>query len=532
MPDPIAKVAERLGLSPDEWDAWGPDRAKLTPAAVHRPRKGRLVLVTAITPTPAGEGKTTTGIGLAGGLQRRGHHTVVCLREPSLGPVFGAKGGGTGGGAARLHPADAIDLHFTGDLHAITSANNLLAALVDNHVMRQASPTLSAQRVVWRRVLDMNDRALREVITGLGAGNGAPPRPASTSPPRARSWRCVPRPRRGRPAQRLGRMIVGFGGPKRPPITAADLGATGALSALLHDAVRPNLVQTRDGVPALVHGGPFANIAHGCSSVLATTAGLGRADWVVTEAGFAMDLGGEKFFDIKCRTAGIAPAAVVLVATVRALAWHGDGTDTAAVQRGLENLERHVESVQAFGLTPVVALNRRQGDADADIAAIRAWCSERGLRFAEADPYGAGGAGCEALADEVVAAAVPDPVLQPLYPLEASIPDKIERIATRIYGADGVDWSRKAEQGVRQIEHLGLSGLPVCMAKTSASVSDDPSRRGRPRGFRVSVQELRINAGAGFVVALMGDIVRMPGLPAQPNALGIDVVDGEITGLR
>jgi formate--tetrahydrofolate ligase len=335
---------------------------------------------------------------------------------------------------------------------------------------------------------------------------------------------------------RLGRMLVGFGTAKTPPVTAADLGAVGAMAALLRDALRPNLVQTEDGVPALVHGGPFANIAHGCSSVLATTAGLNRADWVVTEAGFAFDLGGEKFFDIKCRSADLAPAAVVLVATVRALRWHGGGkvdvTDVSAVARGLDNLEQHLQSVRAFGAAPVVALNRRTGDSPAEIDAVCAWCAAAGVPFAEADPFGAGGAGCEGLAAQVVASAVPSPVLTPLYALEESVPAKLERIATRIYGADGVDWSRRATQDLRRVDRLGLGSAPVCVAKTQASLSDDPTRAGRPRGFRVSVQEVRVNAGAGFVVPLLGDIMRMPGLPPRPNALDIDVVDGLITGLR
>jgi formate--tetrahydrofolate ligase len=538
----IAAVAADLGLERDEWDGWGPQRAKLTLAAALRPRKRagepKLVLVSAMTPTPAGEGKTTTSIGLVQGLHATGRNAVVCLREPSLGPVFGSKGGGTGGGQSRLHPADAIDLHFTGDLHAITSANNLLAAMVDNHLHQGASPVLHPARVVWRRVMDMNDRALREVVTGLGQGNGVV-REAGfdiTAASEVMAALCLATGEEDL-RERLARMVVGFD-TEGNAITAKDLGASGPMMAILHEALRPNLVQTMEGVPALVHGGPFANIAHGCSSALATRAGLGRADYVVTEAGFAFDLGGEKFLDIKCRQLGLAPAVVVVVATVRALRFHGGASDFAqpdagAVERGLLNLAKHVENVRTFGLRPLVALNRRVGDEQAEIALVQRWGAEAGVPVVEADPFGSGGPGCTALADAVVevASGPPTPV-RFLYDLDSPVPDKIEAIAKAMYGAKGITLSKRARSDLQRIRKLGLTGLPVCVAKTQSSLSDDPSLRGRPQGFSVTVQEVRLNAGAGFLVVLLGDIMRMPGLPARPNALDINVVDGKIVGLR
>ncbi|MEQ1501024.1 MAG: formate--tetrahydrofolate ligase [Myxococcota bacterium] len=531
----IGEVAAALGLAEADWDGWGPDRAKLTLDAVHGgDARGKLVLVSAITPTPAGEGKTTTAIGLVQSLVSAGQRAVVCLREPSLGPVFGAKGGGTGGGAARLHPAAAIDLHFTGDLHAITSANNLLAAMVDANLFHGGPPALHPGRVVWRRVLDVNDRALREVVTGLGSGNGVPREAAFdiTAASEVMAALCLASSLDDLRV-RLGRMIVGFD-PDGHPVTADALGATGALTALLVDAARPNLVQAEGGAPALVHGGPFANIAHGCSSVLGTIAGLGRADLVVTEAGFGFDLGGEKFFDIKCRSAGLNPSLVVLVVTVRALRWHGggaiDAADPGAVERGLENLAKHVDSARAFGVPVAVAINRRDGDEAAERATIGAWCDANQVPWADADPFG--GSGCADLAALVVERTRGEPpALAPLYPLDADVPAKIERIATAIYGAGSVVFSRRATADLQRIRRVGLDRLPVCLAKTPMSLSDDPALRGRPRGFPITVQEVRINAGAGFLVGLLGEIVRMPGLPKRPNARDIDVVDGAITGL-
>ncbi|HHO49614.1 MAG TPA: formate--tetrahydrofolate ligase [Deltaproteobacteria bacterium] len=540
MERPLADVAADLNLRPDEWEAWGPGRAKIRLDAIG-PRApdsgGRLVLVSAITPTPAGEGKTTTAIGLAQGLKAIGEQVVVALREPSLGPIFGAKGGATGGGRSRVHPSDAIDLHFTGDLHAVTSAHNLLSALVDAHLRFRKQPELHPNRVVWPRVLDMCDRALRHIVTGLDVGNGLV-REASfdiTAASEVMAVLCLSDGLEDLKA-RLGRIIVGFS-PGSEPITAGDLSAVGPMSALLRDAARPNLVQTTDGVPALIHGGPFANIAHGCSSVLATRLGLSRADWTVTEAGFAFDLGGEKFFDIKCRSAGLDTAVVVLVATVRALRHHGAGRATEAaveaVQRGLDNLDKHVENIQLFGEIPIVALNRFPDDTPDEIAAIRARCEALGVPFAEADPFGGGGAGCTELARLVTQHAEPvsDP-FRPLYGLEQPVIEKIEAVATSMYGASGVQLSARARKDLATIEGVGLSHLPVCLAKTQSSLSDDPSLRGRPRDFEVTVQGIRLAAGAGFLVVLLGDIVRMPGLPRRPAALDIELIDGVIHGLH
>ena len=537
---PINEIAESLGLASDEWDAWGPGRAKVTAAAVDAPRTraepGRLVLVSAITPTPAGEGKTTTSIGLAQGLAQIGERAVVALREPSLGPIFGAKGGATGGGASRMHPSAEIDLHFTGDLHAVTSAHNALSALVDSHLHFRNTPTLHPGRVLWRRALDVCDRALRNVVTGMASGNGPVQETGFdiTAASEVMAVLCLASGEADLRA-RLGRIIVGFD-PSGAPVTATDLGAVGPMAALLRDALRPNLVQTTEGVPALVHGGPFANIAHGCSSVMGTRLGLGRADWTITEAGFAFDLGGEKFFDIKCRTAGLDPALVVLVATIRALRHHGgvpvDTADPAAVERGLANLDKHIENVQAFGKTPVVALNRFTTDHPDEIAVVRARCEALGVPFSEADPFGTGGPGCTDLAELVVEHGRNPAPLALLYQGEQPVIEKITAVAKTMYGASGVQLAGRARTDLARVKRLGLSGLPVCIAKTQSSLSDDSRLRGRPQDFDVTVREVRISAGAGFLVVMMGDIVRMPGLPKRPSALDIDLVDGEIVGLH
>ena len=524
---PLSDVARDLGLEPSEWHGWGPGRAKVTMSALDRPRDrsgaGRLVLVSAITPTPAGEGKTTTAIGLTQGLAALGQNAVVALREPSLGPIFGAKGGAVGGGKSTVVPSDAIDLHFTGDLHAVTSAHNLLAALVDNHLHFRLDPQLHPSRIAWRRVLDMCDRALRHVVLGLDPGNG-PVREGGfdiTAASEVMAVLCLAQGIEDL-KERLGRMIVGFT-PKGEAIRAEAIGAVGPMAALLRDALRPNLVQTVEGVPALIHGGPFANIAHGCSSVMATRLGMARADWTVTEAGFAFDLGGEKFYDIKCRSAELDTALVVLVATIRALRHHGGGpTDSAdpkAVEAGLANLEKHIDNVLFFGEVPVVALNRFPSDSPAEIAVVAQRCAALGVPFAEADPFGGGGSGCTDLAELVLqhAEASSDP-FRPLYALDQPIAAKIEAVATAMYGAEGIQLSKRARRDIARIEAMGLADLPVCMAKTQSSLSDDPSLRGRPRDFTVTVQELRPAAGAGFLVALLGNIVRMPGLPRR--ALG------------
>ncbi|MEN0061104.1 MAG: formate--tetrahydrofolate ligase [Myxococcota bacterium] len=540
----LSDVAQSLGLSPEDYDLWGPERAKIRPDVLMRRRsregQGRLVLVSAMTPTPAGEGKTTTSIGLAQGLSQLGDSVVTCLREPSLGPIFGVKGGGTGGGKSQLHPAVDINLHFTGDLHAVSAANNLLAAMIDNHLHFRLEPRLHPGRIQWRRVVDMNDRALRQIVVGLGgAKNGTTGERHFdiTAASEVMAILCLADSVDDL-RTRLGRILVGFdeGG---KPVTADTLGATGGMLALLKDAMRPNLVQTSEGVPAIVHGGPFANIAHGCSSVLGTRLGLQLADWVITEAGFGFDLGAEKFFDIKCRSAGLDTAAVVLVATARALKHHGGAEADAygvpnpdRVAAGLGNLEKHLESVRHFGETPIVALNRRLEDTEEEIAVVRERCAELGVAFAVADPYGTGGPGCTDLARLVKQhAKTTDDPYRPVYTLEQPVEEKIAAIAKSIYGASGVAWTGAARTAANRARRLGYGDLPVCVAKTQSSLSDNPKLRNRPTDFEVTVRDLRINAGAGFLVALLGDVVRMPGLPKRPTAWDIDVVDGTIHGV-
>ena len=542
---PLPEVAAELGLEPDELVMFGRDKGKLAPSSRERgrrrPGKARLVLVSAITPTPAGEGKTTTTIGLGDALRRRGKSACVALREPSLGPCFGSKGGGTGGGMSELVPAIDINLHFNGDFHAITAAHNLLAAAIDNHVHRGNALGIDPRKTVWRRVLDLNDRALRSIVTGLGGPDDGVPREAGfdiTAASEVMAMLCLAESPDDLRA-RLERTLIGFTYDDHP-VTAAELKVSGAMLALLRDALWPNLVQTKEGTPAIVHGGPFANIAHGCNSVMATRTGLALADWVVTEAGFGFDLGAEKFFDIKCRTAGLEVAAVVLVATVRALKLHGGAKpdnlarpDPAAVERGLANLEKHIENIACFGAHPVVALNRFGSDSDAEIAVVKRRVSELGVPIAVCDHYMRGGAGAEELAALVEAhAAEPGTErFRPLYDLASPVPDKIRTVAERMYGARDVLYSREARQDLKVLERHGYDKLPVCIAKTQNSLSDDPRRRGRPRDFEVTVRRIHVSSGAGFLVVVTGDIVRMPGLPAVPRAEGIDLVDGEIVGL-
>ncbi len=543
-PQPIAALAEQLAIRPHEWRPHGWDIAKLDPAILARPRRRseppRLILVSAITPTPAGEGKTTTSIGLADGLARLGASVCLALREPSLGPIFGMKGGATGGGRATLVPADRINLHFTGDFHAITSAHNLLAALLDNHLYWGNPLRIDPRRVLWRRVLDMNDRALRNTIVGLGGSQQGVPRETGfdiTAASEVMAMLCLARDADDLRA-RIERLLVAFTYDGEP-VTAGSLGAAGAMLALLRDALWPNLVQSAEGVPALVHGGPFANIAHGCNSVLATRMALHLADWVVTEAGFGFDLGAEKFFDIKCRSAGLDAQAVVLVATIRALKLHGgvalaalERQDVAAVRRGLPNLDKHVENIGHFGERPVVALNRFGADHDDEIAVVAEHCAGLGVPFAVSDHFARGGKGAMALAEVVrEQSARRNTPFRPLYALDAPFPDKVLAIASRMYGARSVLLTREAERDLREIRRLGYEGLPICIAKTPASLSDDPKRQGRPRDFDVTVRRIQIQAGAGFLVALTGDILRMPGLPRHPLAGSIDLLDGEILGL-
>ena len=539
---PIVDVAAEVGLSPDELLTYGPTKAKVTMAAIRaREPRGRLVLVTGINPTPAGEGKSTVTVGVSQALRRLGKKVVVCIREPSLGPVFGVKGGAAGGGYAQVIPMDEINLHFTGDFHAITSAHNLLSAMLDNHLHHGNSLGLDARRISWPRTIDMNDRALRQIIVGLGGLNGGPSRedrfvivPGSE----IMAILCLATDLQDLET-RLGRIIVGLTREKQP-VTAADLKASGAMTLLLRDAILPNLVQTLEGGPALVHGGPFGNIAHGCNSLMATKLGLALADIVLTEAGFGADLGAEKFLDIKCRLGGLNPEAAVVVATVRALKMHGGvkkdslgKPDVAALTRGLANLEAHVRNLQKFGLPVIVALNRFVSDTaeeqDAVLAAAAGW----GVRAALSDVWARGGEGGEAVAREVLAALDAKAFrFQPLYDTALPIKQKIERICTEIYGAAGVDYQAVAERSIAQCEAMGLGGTPVCMAKTQYSFSDDPAKLGRPSGFRITIRDVYPSAGAGFVVALAGDIMTMPGLSKTPAAESIRVhSDGRIEGL-
>ncbi|HMM33892.1 MAG TPA: formate--tetrahydrofolate ligase [Thermoanaerobaculia bacterium] len=544
MPEPaipsLSETAAALGLPPERLVPYGHDKAKVLPSPAGFAPRGRLVLVSAITPTGAGEGKTTTSIGLAQGLARIGARACVALREPSLGPTFGMKGGATGGGRARLVPSDDINLHFTGDFHAVTSAHDLLAALLDNHVHHGNRLDIDPRRVFWRRVLDMNDRALRDVVIGLGGVLQGVPRETGfdiTPASEVMAALCLAEDAEDLRA-RLSRIVVALTFEKEP-VTAGDLKATGAMLALLRDALHPNLVRTGEGVPAFVHGGPFANIAHGCSSVIATKTALSVADWVVTEAGFGFDLGAEKFFDIKCAGAGLDTAAVVLVATVRALKRHGgvpkEGLtkpDPDAVERGLPNLAKHLESIRAFGEVPVVTLNRFTTDSEEEVSVVRRAAEGWGAPFAVCDAFEKGGEGAVALAEAVLAHAErKSRPFQPLYAREAPPKEKMAKIARLMYGAASVEWSREAERDLAEIARLGYEKLPLCVAKTQMSLSDDPGVVGRPEGFDVTVRAVLLAAGAGYLVPLLGDILRMPGLPASPQAERVDLVDGRIVGI-
>ena len=542
VPRPISEVASDLGIAPDHLVPYGNDKAKIrleAREAADRP-PGKLVLVSAITPTSAGEGKTTTSIGLAQGMAKLGHQVSLALREPSLGPTFGLKGGATGGGKSVLVPTADINLHFTGDFHAITSANNLLSAMVDNSVYHKNQLKIDARRVLWRRVMDLNDRALRNVVVGLGGKLQGVPRETGfdiTAASEVMAVLCLAEDADDL-RERLGRLLVAFTF-KDEPVTAKEIGAVGAMVVLLKDALMPNLVQTGEGVPALVHGGPFANIAHGCNSVIATKMALAHSDWVITEAGFGFDLGAEKFFDIKCTSAGLDTAAVVLVATVRALKRHGgvlkadlDRSDPAAVERGLGNLRKHIENIRAFGEKPVVALNKFHTDTEDEIGIVRQACEEMGAPFAVSDIFARGGDGGTELAETLVAHAEhKEAPFKPLYDWSEPIKAKIDRVARIMYGASDVAYSKPAERELKRIEKFGYAGLPICMAKTPTSLSDDPKLAGRPQDFEVTVRNFVVSAGAGFVVPLLGDIMRMPGLPSTPQATRMDLKDGEVEGL-
>ncbi|MDO5621277.1 MAG: formate--tetrahydrofolate ligase [Paracoccus sp. (in: a-proteobacteria)] len=541
---PIADIAAQLGLGPDEILPYGHDKAKMTHAAVAARRdaaRGRLVLVTAISPTPAGEGKTTTTVGLADGLNRIGKRAVVCIREASLGPNFGMKGGAAGGGYAQVIPMEDMNLHFTGDFHAITSAHNLLAAMVDNHIHWGNALGFDTRRVVWRRVVDMNDRALRQMVVALGGAVNGVPRESGfdiTVASEVMAILCLANDLRDL-QDRLGRMVVGYRADKTA-ITAADLKAHGAMTVLLKDALQPNLVQTLENNPALVHGGPFANIAHGCNSVVATRTALALGDYVVTEAGFGADLGAEKFLNIKCRMAGLAPDAVVIVATVRALKMHGGvaradlaAADVPALRKGCANLARHVENIRRFGLPVVVAINHFAGDSEAEIAALQDECAAIGVQAVLSRHWAEGGAGAEDLARAVAALADSGQAdFAPLYLDDLPLWDKIETICRQIYGADGADASPALRAQLTAWEQAGYGHLPICMAKTQYSFSSDPSLLGAPSGHRVQVRELRLSAGAGFIVAICGEMMTMPGLPRIPAAERIRLNDqGEVEGL-
>jgi formate--tetrahydrofolate ligase len=540
---PIAEIAAKIGAPESALHPFGRFIAKLEydflKSLSNRP-DGKLILVTAISPTPAGEGKTTTTIGLGDALNRIGRKTIICLREPSLGPSFGMKGGATGGGHAQVVPMDEINLHFTGDFHAITSAHNLLAAMIDNHMYWGNALRLDQRRIAWRRVLDMNDRALRETVVGLGAGNGFPREDGFdiTVASEVMAAFCLATSLEELEEQ-LGRMVVGWARDRRP-IAASDLNAPGAMTALLKDALRPNLVQTLDGSPALVHGGPFANIAHGCNSVMATRAALKLADYVVTEAGFGADLGAEKFFDIKCRKAGFKPAATVLVATVRALKMHGGVAKEAlgsenlpALEAGLSNLARHIANLRKFGVPVTVAINRFETDTKAELAFVEAAVArEFAVKTIVCDHWARGGAGAEGLAHVVADLAdAGEAKFRPLYGDEMSLWDKTRTIAREIYGAADIAAEGSVRAKFDELEAAGWGRLPVCVAKTQYSFSDDPSLIGAPSGHVPRIRDVRLRAGAGFVVVLMGDIRTMPGLPRVPAAERMRIVNGEIDGL-
>lgn len=541
---PITEVAAKLGVGEEDIELYGRYKAKLSMDLIKRVQDkpdGKLILVTAITPTPAGEGKSTTTVGLAQGLAKIGQKVIVALREPSLGPCMGIKGGAAGGGYSQVVPMEDINLHFTGDFHAITSAHMLLAAMLDNHIQQGNALNIDPRRIVWKRVVDMNDRELRNIVVGLGGKAHGVPRQDGfdiTVASEVMAILCLATGLHDL-KERLSKIIVAYDY-SGSPITAGMLKAQGAMAALLKDAVKPNLVQTLENVPAIIHGGPFANIAHGCNSVMATKTALKLADYTITEAGFGADLGAEKFFDIKCRYAGLKPDAVVLVATVRALKMHGGvpktdlaTPDVEAVKRGIVNLEKHIENIKQYGLPLVVAINAFAQDTPEELEAIRSHCAAHGVNVALSEVFAKGGEGGIELAKEVVALATSGKAdFKLLYGEELSLKEKIETIAKNIYGAVGVNYTKEANNALKDFEKMGYGHLPVCMAKTQYSFSDDPALLGRPEGFEITIKNCRIAAGAGFVVVLTGDIMTMPGLPKVPAAEKIDVSDdGVISGL-
>lgn len=542
--EPVVSVAERIGIKPDDLELYGKYKAKITEeylSGIADGPDGRLILVTAINPTPAGEGKTTVSIGLAQALGRMGKKAVLALREPSLGPCFGIKGGAAGGGYSQVVPMEDLNLHFTGDFHAVTSANNLLAALLDNHIQQGNELAIDTRQVVWKRCLDMNDRVLRNIVVGLGSKADGVVREdhfVITVASEIMAILCLASDMRDL-KERLGRIIVAYN-TQGKPVTAADLGAVGAMAALLKDAMKPNLIQTLEHTPALIHGGPFANIAHGCNSVRATRSALKMADYVITEAGFGADLGAEKFFDIKCRIGELKPDAVVLVATIKALKYNGgvpkeelSKENLKALEGGIVNLEKHIENLQKYGVPIVCTLNSFVTDTPAEVSFVRHFCEERNCEFALSEVWAKGGEGGIELAEKVLHTLETKPsCFHVLYESSLSLKEKIQTVAKEIYGADGVFFVPAAETQLRRLQELGFGDLPVCMAKTQYSLSDDPTRLGRPEHFEITVREVYVAAGAGFVVALTGMVMTMPGLPKKPAAYGIDINDnGMITGL-
>ena len=541
---PITEVVKEIGLTADDLELYGKYKAKISNEYLKKiegNKKGKLILVTAINPTPAGEGKTTTSVGLGQAFGKLGKKAVIALREPSLGPCFGIKGGAAGGGYAQVVPMEDLNLHFTGDFHAITAANNLLAALLDNHIQQGNALRIDTRQIVWKRCLDMNDRVLRNVVVGLGSKTDGFVREdhfVITVASEIMAILCLATDLEDL-KDRLGKIIVAYDLDGKP-VTAKDLQAVGAMAALLKDAILPNVIQTLEHTPALVHGGPFANIAHGCNSVRATTAALSMADYVVTEAGFGADLGAEKFFDIKCRQADLKPDAVVLVATIRALKYNGgvpktelSAENVEALEKGIVNLEKHIENLQKYKVPVVVTLNSFVTDSEAEIAFVKQFCEERGCEFAISEVWEKGGEGGIALAEKVLKTLEEkESHFEPLYPSELPLTEKIETVAKEIYGAKGVNYTAAAKKQLAKLTELGFGDLPVCMAKTQYSLSDDPALLGRPKDFDITVREAYVSAGAGFVVVLTGAVMTMPGLPKQPAAFGIDVDEsGKITGL-
>lgn len=542
-PRPIVEIGAQLGLTPEDLEPYGHFKAKIRPETIFKrePSAGRLVLVTGITPTAAGEGKTTVSVGLADGLRRVGTKSVLCVREPSLGPVFGIKGGAAGGGYSQVIPMADINLHFTGDLHAITSAHALLSAALDNHLQQGNDLGFDPRQITWKRAVDMNDRALRHIVLGLGGRINGVPREDGfmiTAASEVMAIFCLAASLEDL-EKRLGDIILGYTS-SGDAVRARELNVAGAMTLLLREALGPNLVQTLEGTPAFVHGGPFANIAHGCNSLMATRAGLALGDVVVTEAGFGSDLGAEKFFDIKCRIGGLNPEATVLVSTIRALKLHGGAAkeslttpDAAAVRAGLPNMEAHIENIRGFGVEPVVAINVFGTDSEEEIGLVAEAAETAGARWARSEGHARGGEGCEDLARAVLEALESgNASYQPKYATDRPIKEKIEAIATKVYQADGVDYTSQAEKDIAQLENIGLGNTPVCIAKTPNSLSDDPTKYGRPTGFRITIQDVRPSAGAGFVVARAGTVMTMPGLPKVPAAEGMHIAkDGSVVGL-